>query len=459
MDTGGASDDADAAPRAAAAAAEAAVLARFRLKRQILELESARGNGTSVISLLIPPRPSALAAAMRLLHEELGTSARIKCRVNRLSVQGAIASAQARLRLIGRLPPTGLALFAGTVVTGGSGGGGGGERRVTCVIEPPQPVPHALYKCDDVFHVGALRDMLTEGPAYGVIVMDGSGCLFGTVQGARRRVLSRFSVSLPNKHGRGGQSSVRFARLRVEARAAYVRKAAELATALYITGDAPNVAGLVLAGSAELKSVLAASGHLDARLRRLVVAVLDVAYGGENGLNQAIALAGEALGGAALSAERAVLRGFFEHIARDDGRYAFGANETLAALEAGVVDVLLIAEECDTCRYELGVPGDHNVRVVCGAPGAAMPPPAALGGDGGSDGSGAGDAIVEEVRARGALVEWLADNCAAFGARMALVSSATPEGMQFMRGFGGVGAILRWALELGDGGGGSEDAP
>lgn len=37
------------------------------------------------------------------------------------------------------------------------------------------------------------------------------------------------SVDLPKKHGRGGQSALRFARLRMEKRHNYVRKVAELA--------------------------------------------------------------------------------------------------------------------------------------------------------------------------------------------------------------------------------------
>ena len=45
-----------------------------------------------------------------------------------------------------------------------------------------------------------------------------------TQQGNTRTVLHKFSVDLPKKHGRGGQSAVRFARLRMEARHNYVRK-------------------------------------------------------------------------------------------------------------------------------------------------------------------------------------------------------------------------------------------
>ena len=59
---------------------------------------------------------------------------------------------------------------------------------------------------------------------YGFIVMDGNGSLFGTLSGNARNILGKFTVELPKKHGRGGQSALRFARLRMEKRHNYVRK-------------------------------------------------------------------------------------------------------------------------------------------------------------------------------------------------------------------------------------------
>jgi len=50
-------------------------------------------------------------------------------------------------------------------------------------------------------------------------------------------VLHKFSVDLPKKHGRGGQSALRFARLRLEKRHNYVRKVAETSTQMFITND------------------------------------------------------------------------------------------------------------------------------------------------------------------------------------------------------------------------------
>lgn len=54
--------------------------------------------------------------------------------------------------------------------------------------------------------------------------MDGNGSLFGTLSGNTREIMHKFTVDLPKKHGRGGQSALRFARLRMEKRHNYVRK-------------------------------------------------------------------------------------------------------------------------------------------------------------------------------------------------------------------------------------------
>lgn len=63
--------------------------------------------------------------------------------------------------------------------------------------------------------------------------------------------------------GRGGQSALRFARLRMEKRHNYVRKVAETAVQLFVSNDKVNVAGMVLAGSADFKTELSQSDMFD----------------------------------------------------------------------------------------------------------------------------------------------------------------------------------------------------
>merc|ERR1712080_180901 len=215
--------------------------------------QAARGNGTSMISLILPPKDQVSRAA-KMLADEFGTASNIKSRVNRLSVLGAITSVQQRLKLYNKVPPNGLVVYCGTIVTSE-----GKEKKVNIDFEPFKPINTSLYLCDNKFHTEALTALLADDNRFGFIVMDGNGALFGTLQGNTREVLHKFTVDLPKKHGRGGQSALRFARLRMEKRHNYVRKVAELAVQFFISTERTNVAGLVLVGSDDFKTVLGKS--------------------------------------------------------------------------------------------------------------------------------------------------------------------------------------------------------
>ena len=244
------------------------------LSQLIKGLDSARGNGTSMISLILPPKDQ-VSRVQKMLADEYGTASNIKSRVNRQSVLGAITSAQQRLKLYTRVPANGLVLFTGTVLTED-----GKEKRLNIDFEPFKPINTSLYLCDNKFHTESLAELLDSDSTYGFIIMDGNGALFGTLSGNTRDILHKFSVDLPKKHGRGGQSALRFARLRMEKRHNYLRKVAETAVQVFIPGgDKANVAGLVLAGSAEFKNELSESDLFDLRLKAIVLAVVDVSYG------------------------------------------------------------------------------------------------------------------------------------------------------------------------------------
>lgn len=58
-----------------------------------------------------------------------------------------------------------------------------------------------LTLCDSCFPQ-ALTALLSDDSKFGFIVIDGSGALFGTLQGNTREVLHKFTVDLPKKHGK-----------------------------------------------------------------------------------------------------------------------------------------------------------------------------------------------------------------------------------------------------------------
>eukprot|EP00834_Sanchytrium_tribonematis_P006212 NODE_436_length_7460_cov_0.466105.p1 type:complete len:337 gc:universal NODE_436_length_7460_cov_0.466105:5874-6884(+) len=315
----------------------------FKIKKLVRHLTDVRGNGTSMISLIMPPNTQ-LPLITKMLADEYGTATNIKSRVNKLSVLAAITSAQQRLKLYKDIPPNGLILYTGTIDDHGK------DKKVTIDFEPFKPINTSMYMCDNKFHTEALSELLTSDDKFGFIVMDGNGSLFGTLSGNAREILQKISVELPKKHGRGGQSAMRFARLREEKRHNYVRKVSELSVQNFITNDQPNVSGLILAGSADFKNVLEQSDLFDPRLKAIVIKVVDTSYGGENGFNQAITLSQEVLSNVKFVREKQLLEKFFEEISKDTGKYVFGVDDTLKGLDMGAVETLIVFENLDVER-------------------------------------------------------------------------------------------------------------
>lgn len=364
----------------------------FKQKKLLRFLRDVRGNGTSMISIIIPPKEQ-LCRTVQMLTDEYGTATNIKSRVNRLSVLSAISSAQAKLKTITKTPKNGLALYVGEILTQDNK-----EKKVAYAIEPVKPINTSLYMCDSRFHVESVLSLFDDDTKYGFVVVDGHGALFATLQGNTQTILQHFSVDLPKKHGRGGQSSVRFARLRIEKRQAYVKKVAETCTNVFITNSMSNVEGLVLAGHSDLKNEL--NSIIDQRLT--VIKTVDTNYGGKNGLNQAIELCEDVLRDVRFSKEKKILQKFFEELNLDTGLYCYGLKATLSCLESGAVETLIVWENIEL---------EHDETPF---------------------------------------IDWIAESYKDYGCKLVFVSDKSDEGAQFVTGFGGLGGILRYKVDMGE---------
>ena len=405
----------------------------WKIKRLIKSLEAARGNGTSMISLIIPPKDQ-IARVAKMLADEFGTASNIKSRVNRLSVLGAITSVQQRLKLYTKVPHNGLVIYCGTIVTEE-----GKEKKVNMDFEPFKPINTSLYLCDNKFHTEPLQALLADDNKFAFIVMDGNGALFGTLSGNTRDVLHKFTVDLPKKHGRGGQSAMRFARLRMEKRHNYLRKVAETAVQLFISNDRPNITGLIIAGSADFKTELSQSDMFDPRLQGVILKVVDVSYGGENGFNQAIELSAEVLANVKFIQEKKLINRYFDEISQDTGKFCFGVDDTLRGLEMGAIETLIVWENLNVTRYILKKHEADELITLNLTPEQEKDRTLFVDKDSG---------VEYETVDKMPLLEWLANNYKTFGAALEIVTDRSQEGSQFCKGFGGIGGILRYRVDF-----------
>jgi len=411
---------------------------QWKLRRLIKTLTNAKGAGTSMISLIIPPKDS-IDRLNSLLTQEYSTASSIKSRVNRLSVLGAITSTQQRLKMYNRTPNNGLILYCGEIIDDN-----GKEKKVVIDFEPFKPIGTTLYLCDNKFHCEDLQELLEGDDVYGFLIMDGNGSLYGSVSGSHRQVLHKFSVELPKKHGRGGQSALRFARLRLEKRHNYLRKVAEIATQVFVGGagntNKVNIAGLIVAGSAEFKNDLTNSDLFDPRLLAVLIPpLLDVSYGGENGFNQAVAMSSETLSNVKFIKEKKLITKFLEEVSQDTGKYCFGIKDTMQGLDMGAVETLIVWEELAIKRIEIKNPhsGTTNVEYVtpeeekndklyrCQETGVEL------------------DVVTNVL-----FVEWIVETYKNYGTKLEFVTDRSQEGNQFCKGFGGIGGLMRYKVEF-----------
>jgi len=243
---------------------------------------------------------------------------------------------------------------------------------------------------------------------------------------------------------------LRFARLRLESRRNYLRKVAELATKLFISsGSKPNVKGLVLAGLADFKNDLMASDLFDARLKPIVLKIVDVSYGFENGFNQAIEMSAGALTGVKVLAEKKLIATFFSALDRDTGMVCYGMEECQSALSQHLVRTLIVWEELAIKRLvfrrrrsEMSKQSNDEsspdvfIRLVSSKTTTAAAVAEAVAAEGECD-------LVSECQ----WTEWLTDHYRELGCELEFVTDRTPEGSQFCLGFGGVACVLQYAVD------------
>ncbi|HHD15820.1 MAG TPA: peptide chain release factor 1 [Euryarchaeota archaeon] len=403
---------------------------RYAFKNTLEKLASYKGRNTELITLLIPPTKQ-ISDVANYLRNELGQSSNIKSKTTRKNVTSAIESILSRLRTFKTAPENGLAFFVGHIPVGADQ-----TRMIAHVIEPPSPISTFLYRCDSYFYLDHLKEMLAEEDIYGLIVIDRKEATLGLLKGRRVETIKNVQSLVPSKHGKGGQSRLRFERLIEIAAHEYFKKIGDLCTEAFLGIE--GLKGILVGGPGATKDFFVHNDYLHHELKKKVLDTFDTGYTDESGLNELIEKARPALQHLEVAKERELMDRLFSEIRKEDGGLsAYGEAEVKAALEAGAVEILLVSEEmrmmhrvfeCPSCgkRYEIdqkrtdepifSCPDDQN---LC--------------------------QFVEEKD----MVEELGRICEMYSTTLELISSDSSEGQMLLKAFGGIAAILRYRFNGG----------
>ncbi|MCD6492266.1 MAG: peptide chain release factor aRF-1 [Archaeoglobaceae archaeon] len=397
--------------------------AKYEFRRKLEELERYKGRGTELITLYIPPDKN-IADISNQLRSELSQASNIKSKQTRTNVMAGLEAILQRLKYYKKPPEHGMVIISGVVDFNGK------QKHITEIIEPPEPVPLYKYHCDSTFYLEPLKEMLVEKKVYGLIVIDRREATIGLLRGKRVEVLSYTSSMVPGKHRQGGQSSVRFERLRQIAIHEFYKKVGEKASEALLPHK-ENLVGILIGGPSPTKEEFYEGEYLHHELQKKIIGLFDVSYTDESGLYELVEKAQDALQELDLMREKRLMNRFLKEIAKD-GLAAYGEEEIRKYLSLGAVDTLLLSEDlryervkyrCPICNKEVEITVREGVEKppVCEKDGVAM----------------------EEVERRDIILE-LSDLAEKMGSNVEFLSTESEEGSMLFNAFGGIAAILRF---------------
>lgn len=165
---------------------------------------------------------------------------------------------------------------------------------------------------------------------------------------------------------------------------------------------------------------------------------------------QAIELAADSLANVKFVQEKRLIQKYFDEIALDTGKYCFGIADTLKALDMGAVETLIVWEALDTMRHTLRNAAGDEV-IVFNSPADKLEKDKEKVADLKEKFMDKSTGLeMEQAAEPQALLEWFAEKYKEFGATLEFVTNKSQEGSQFVKGFGGIGGILRYKVDFAD---------
>ncbi|MAI40071.1 MAG: peptide chain release factor 1 [Euryarchaeota archaeon] len=410
-----------------------AVLAtrRLRLKIALEDLREMKGFGTELVTIIIPPDRQ-VSDARSLLQNEHGQAANIKSKGTRKNVQGAIESALSTLSKYKNAGENGIALFVGSIIIGNNK-----NKMVNIVVEdPPQPLISFRYRCDSVFELTQLEDMLVDKKSYGLFVIDRSEAAFGIASGKRIHVQEHLVSNIMGKHRQGGQSAQRFERLIEEAAHNFFKRATEHASSYWLP-NLDNIQAVIVGGPGATKDFVVKNDYFHHEVaKKIAKTTFDVGYSNDSGVRELVENAGAMMGEIELDAERQVMNVFLSELVKASPKAAYGERMIRQALEQGAVGRLLISEslrknsltlQCTSCEHEWQASiGKMEALPNC--------PSCKAAGDNAK--------VLKSI----SLIEELNEMASKSNTEVVYISVDTEEGGQLLHGFGGLAGICRYPI-------------
>ncbi len=315
-------------------------VSRDELAEVVEELSSIRGRHTELVSVMVPVGAN-LNVVIDQLEAEKSTARNIKSSTTRKNVIEALEKAMRVLRMLNQTTPkNGIAVYAGNVSQVE-----GQEDMRTWVIVPPEELNMRLYRCDQVFILDALKEMLEVKELYGLFVIERKEATIGILVGKKIKILQHLDSGVPGKTRAGGQSSQRYERI-VEGKAKdFYRECADALKKHFF--ELKNLKGIIIGGPMPTKDDFLKEGLLVTALKNKIIGMKDIGYADEHGIELLVEASKDLLAQQEITLEKKLMERFFDMLGKQKSKTAYGYENVKKALELASVETLFLSKKID----------------------------------------------------------------------------------------------------------------
>ena len=312
---------------------------KYELEEFIGRMKEHRARHTELITVYVPAGFD-INLITKQLESEKSTSTNIKSTATRKNVRDALESLIRVCKGMKNTPKNGVALFAGNVSKIE-----GQDDFITEIFEPPEELGVRLYRCDQTFVLDPLDDILEIKEFYGLVVIDRKEASIGLLVGKKIKVLQKFDSGVPGKTHKGGQSAQRYVRIRENMAKEFFRRVAETMKTEFFSMK--NLKGILVGGPGPTKEDFLKEGQLVTALKNKVLAVKDLGYADEHGLELLVEFSQDVLAEQEIIYEKKILENFFNMLGKERDKTAYGVKDVEKAIEYGAVEILLLSKKLD----------------------------------------------------------------------------------------------------------------
>ena len=397
---------------------------KIKLKKLIKMLDAIKGRHTELVTVYVPVGYNLHEVAAQLRSEQ-STAENIKSKPVRKNVTTALEKIMRHMQLYKKTPENGLALFCGNV----SEREGAADMELWA-IEPPEPIKTKLYWCDQRFVLEPLLEMIKEKDIHGLICLDKNEADIGILRGKKVEPVVHFESIVPGKSRAGGQSAMRFSRVREGLLNDWLKKIGEAANKIF--EEHQEAKDIILGGPGPIKEIFLKEDYMHADIKKKIVGTVNTSYTGEFGLHEIVEKGEELLKESEVIKEKKLLQRFFNELQKPHSLVAYGIAEVIKAIEAGAADTVVISDASDLKEIEY--------ECQCGIT-------KKFASEKNKSGQKCGECKqIKQILGEKDLIDAIDEIAKSYGTKMEIVSADTREGKQFLE-LGGIGAFLRYEMQ------------